>query len=339
MTALPDPDTAPSSLPPEEKRELFRATLAAVSRSFYLTLRVLPAGVREPVALGYLLARLSDTVADSAATPAQERLALLKRMEEIIAKNGEAREFCSALKALLPAIPDEGEQRLLEQAAALFLLYRELDEADRRDVAWVLGIILTGQQLDLERFSNAGAEGRVIALANAQDLDDYTWRVAGCVGEFWTRICFRHLPDYAGKSLEEMIPLGIGLGKGLQLINILRDAPADLRAGRCYLPQEELGLPAEELLRRPDAARPVVEHWEKQCEAWLEQGRRYVVELRPWRLRLACFLPWAIAVRTLERMREEPPLESARRVKVTRGEVWRLMGRGVLVAFLPGLRL
>ena len=39
--------------------------LKATSRSFYLTLRVLPAAVRPQIGLAYLLARTTDTIADT----------------------------------------------------------------------------------------------------------------------------------------------------------------------------------------------------------------------------------------------------------------------------------
>ena len=34
---------------------------------------------------------------------------------------------------------------------------------------------------------------KIVALETPSELDDYTYRVAGCVGEFWTRICRIHL--------------------------------------------------------------------------------------------------------------------------------------------------
>src|ERR1700737_5478495 len=43
--------------------------LAAVSRSFYLSIRLLPRKLRDPVSLGYLLARASDTIADTTEVP------------------------------------------------------------------------------------------------------------------------------------------------------------------------------------------------------------------------------------------------------------------------------
>ena len=39
--------------------------LKSVSRSFYLSMRFLPLAMREPISLGYLLARFSDTIADA----------------------------------------------------------------------------------------------------------------------------------------------------------------------------------------------------------------------------------------------------------------------------------
>src|SRR5207249_8227176 len=81
---------------------------------------------------------------------------------------------------------------------------------------------------------------KIVALANAAELDEYTYLVAGCVGEFWTRICFRRVPRFARLEFDTMKSLGRSFGQGLQLVNILRDLPADLRAGRCYLPADEL---------------------------------------------------------------------------------------------------
>ena len=60
-------------------------------------------------------------------------------------------------------------------------------------------------------------------------MDDYTYRVAGCVGEFWTRLCRAHLFPRAVVDDAMLLRDGIRFGKGLQLVNILRDIPADLR--------------------------------------------------------------------------------------------------------------
>ncbi len=120
--------------------------------------------------------------------------------------------------------------------------------ADRWEIRRVIFRIAHGQALDLVRFG----DGRELtALATVTELDDYTYFVAGSVGEFWTRLCERHLAGKFAKLPEaEMLRLGKRFGQGLQLINILRDLPEDLAAGRSYLPTDELvaaGLTVDDL--------------------------------------------------------------------------------------------
>jgi farnesyl-diphosphate farnesyltransferase len=127
--------------------------------------------------------------------------------------------------------------------------------------------------------------------------------------------------------------LGVNYGKGLQLVNILRDAPADLRSGRCYLPADELqaiGLTPADLLRTPESTRPVFDRWLQQAQEHLDDGFRYLTALRPARLRIACFLPWYLGKKTLQAMRAAPPLESPTRIKVSRATV-----RAALLLALP----
>ena len=65
-----------------------RAVLARVSRSFYLSLWLLPAPTRETTALAYLLARAADTVADTRIVAPEERLRLLGQLKEVVATQG-----------------------------------------------------------------------------------------------------------------------------------------------------------------------------------------------------------------------------------------------------------
>ena len=69
--------------------------LSAVSRSFYLSMRFLPREMRPGVAVGYLLARATDTVADAVDMDCRERLALLRMMGETVA--GSASRSCRHL--------------------------------------------------------------------------------------------------------------------------------------------------------------------------------------------------------------------------------------------------
>jgi farnesyl-diphosphate farnesyltransferase len=300
--------------------------LASVSRSFYLTIRVLPAELRAPIGLAYLLARASDTIADSADAPAGVRLKNLAAFGEMI-RHGHAAELADLQQEIRPSSP--GERELISQLDRCLAWLASLEEHDRRDIAAVMEKIIRGQTLDLERFA---APDGIVALKSASELDEYTYLVAGCVGEFWTRICLRHLPRYATLEPTELERLGVNFGKGLQLVNILRDAPADLRDGRCYLPEHELrdvGIAPHRLPRDPVAARPVFDRWVAQARAFLDDGFRYIETIRPARLRLGCFLPWHLGVETLRLIQVHPPLENAERIKVPRSTVYRALLLGI----------
>src|SRR5258708_16520867 len=58
--------------------------LGRVSRSFSLTLRVLPAAVRPQIGLAYLLARTTDTIADTNLVGVERRLGALQALRERI---------------------------------------------------------------------------------------------------------------------------------------------------------------------------------------------------------------------------------------------------------------
>jgi farnesyl-diphosphate farnesyltransferase len=304
--------------------------LASVSRSFYLTIRILPAELRAPIGLAYLLARASDTVADTADAAPAIRLKHLASFAAMI-RNGNSVGLLDLQQEIHPEVP--GEIELVAKLDRCLAWLATLDSADRGDIAAVMEKIIRGQTLDLERFAGPG---EIIALQTAAELDEYTYLVAGSVGEFWTRVCLRKLPRYATLPAAELERIGIDYGKGLQLVNILRDAPADLRSGRCYLPEDELraaGVSPAELLHTPAAARPVFEHWTTRATADLDDGFRYIAALRPARLRAGCFLPWYLGVETLRLLRERPPLESAERIKVPRSTVRKALLRAVPASF------
>src|ERR1700732_1987406 len=262
-------------------RPLRGSILRSVSRSFYLSIRTLPSRLREPVALAYLLARATDTVADTARIPGTLRAETLQTLSNMIqgkaqqdgidsratalspfrvahpSRSTPAGSIADLVSSFAPLQENAAERTLLESLPHCLEWLEQLNGADRDDVRAVLAKITQGQMLDLQRFGNP-AEGH--ALATAADLDEYTYLVAGCVGEFWTRLCFRHVRKFARLSAEEMLDHGRRYGMGLQLINILRDAGADLRAGRCYFPDEELAaarMDASQILRQPERFQPI----------------------------------------------------------------------------------
>lgn len=313
--------------------------LKETSRSFYLTLRVLPAKIRPQIGLAYLLARTTDTIADTAVVPLEKRLDALQDLRErIMGHPGPPPDFGELVQRQdWPA-----ERELLERCSETLAALANFNSADRQLIREVLRVIISGQELDLRRFAKASAEN-IVALADDGELDDYTYRVAGCVGEFWTKMCRAHL--FSGAAVDEAMLLanGIRFGKGLQLVNILRDLPVDLRQGRCYLPAKALaaaGLAAGDLLEPGNEPkfRPFYARYLSMAEEHLTAGWAYTNALpgRCIRLRLACAWPILIGMKTLAMLRAGNVLDPEHRIKVSRPEVNRLILRSVLCYPWPG---
>lgn len=314
--------------------------LALVARSFYLTVRALPAPVRGPIAHAYLLARSTDSVADTSTLPVARRRELLNWMGERIASVHTAPQD---LEPVAAAQPHPAERTLLSRFEGLIDLL-EHTEPDIRDlIRGVLATIVSGQQLDLERFGDAGP-GQLRALETETELEDYTWRVAGCVGQFWTRLTRQLLfPNY-WVDFKLLVQRGVRYGQGLQRVNILRDLPADLRQGRCYLPRETLaahGLNPADLLEPAHLPRfrPLYERHLDQTQALLADGWTYtnVLPFRQVRLRLACAWPVLIGARTLALLRHGNVLDPTRRLKVSRPQVRKLLLASILLYPAPPL--
>ena len=314
--------------------ELSTSLLRDVSRSFYLTMRVLPRAVRPQIGVAYLLARTTDTIADTQIVPVESRLDALSALRRrILGRGGGALPF-SQWRQPQASRP---ERVLLARCEEIIGLLEGLEEADRRRIREVLETIIGGQELDLKRFNGATAQ-RIVALETAAELDDYTYRVAGCVGEFWTRMCRAHLIAEAAIDDDSLLRKGIRFGKGLQLVNILRDIPQDLRNGRCYVPRESLtaaSLTPESLLLAENETRfrPVYNQFLAAAGEHLAAGWEYTGLLphEQMRLRLGCAWPLLIGARTLRRLRHENMLDAVRRVKVSRREVHFLILRSVLL--------
>ena len=297
------------------------AILRSVSRSFYLSIRFLPRQLREPIALAYLLARTTDTVADTTRVPGTVRMEALKMFSDGILGKASRKMVVNQVASFVPLQENAAERTLLDWLSDCLEWLEQIERADRDDIRAVLEKITHGQMLDLHRFNDPT---KVRALETAADLDEYTYLVAGCVGEFWTRLCFRHLRDFASLIQDEMLALGRRYGMGLQLINVLRDAGPDLRAGRCYFPNDELvaiGLSAAQILSESDRLQPIYKRWMDKAQDGLACGMQYSRAIRNRRVRAATVLPALIGARTLALLRQAGASALHQTIKVPRREV------------------
>lgn len=325
-----DTETPLPPVSPAQRRRLLKGLLRGVSRSFYLTLRVLPSSLRQPVGLAYLLARAADTIADTRLLSPSRRLdhllvfrdqlegpARLKPLQQI---GGELTEKQS--------VPEERE--LLMSLPAAFSLLEGLPESDRYLVHDVVRSLTQGMETDLVTFP-AEDSGLVGCIEDAAALDRYIYQVAGCVGEFWTAITTAHVPALKAWDSQRMTETGVAFGKALQLTNVLRDVPRDLRIGRCYLPRTDLagiGMSPEELLdpAKGTAARPVLVAWLQVAMEYYASAEQYLLAIprRSLRLRLAVLWPILIGLATLARLAgNERWLDPSCPSRVGRGWVYR----------------
>ena len=320
---------------PHPQSPLLTALLRDVSRSFDLTLRVLPRPVRPQIGLAYLLARATDTIADTELVPVADRIHALQALRERIAGT---RLIPVNFGAFAERQSSPGERMLLERVEEALGVFNRFTYSDQERIREVLSTITSGQELDLRRFHGASAKG-IAALHTEDELDDYTYRVAGCVGEFWTRITRAHLFPVAPLDDAKLLHDGVRFGKGLQLVNILRDLPRDLRQGRCYLPEERLraiGLHPADLLdpvNEPEF-RALYHSYLDKAAAHLGAGWEYTntIPRRFFRVRLACAWPVLIGIKTIEKLRTANTLDPDLRVKTSRSEV-RIIIAGSLLRY------
>ena len=329
-----------------DERRLLGEILKGVSRSFYLTIRALPLGVRYPVAVAYLLARAADTIADTRALPPPERLErLLVFRAQVEGPPHLYEDGEDAISRIVSGVRERGdgaspaETALLGSIGSVFTLLEAASESDRARIRSVVVTLTRGMELDLTTFPAEDSEA-VAALKTVEELDCYTYLVAGCVGGFWTSVAMAHQPRLARWDARRMGALGVRFGKALQLTNVLRDVPRDLRNGRCYLPGPELarvGLAPGDLLDPANAvrARPVLTPWICAALGHFDAAEAYLLATprRCLRLRLAVMWPILLGLATLEKLaRNDAWLDPARPSRVRRRWVYGMMARSLLAA-------
>lgn len=327
--------TTTPGLPPVEtarRDQVLKNVLKGVSRSFYLTIRILPQDLREPVGLAYLLARAADTVADRRAGLPGQRLQSLVSLRMQVSGPSDSRALQELASQIMEGTSSPQEQALFTSLEDSFSLLESLDAADREQVRWVVATLTQGMEMDLTYFPAADS-GVLASLTTAADLDRYIYLVAGCVGEFWTKVTTAHEPKLKGWDVAEMSEIGVRFGTALQLTNVLRDVPRDLRMGRCYLPADELaaaGLVPEDLLdsENEERAKPILAQWIRTALGHFDAAEEYLLAIprRSVRLRLACLWPLLLGLATLARVaRSGKWLDPESHIKVSRGWVYRMM--------------
>ncbi len=283
--------------------------------------------------LAYLFARAADTIADTDLLGREQRLQYLNMFRAQFRGDEVQPQAVQAIQsALLPHQTDSAERVLLQRLPECLALFRQFDQGDRERIRWLMEVLPNGMEMDLTRFPGSSAN-ELTALERPDELDRYTYFVAGCVGEFWTRMVCAHRPAMAHWDVDQMSTIGVRFGKGLQLTNIVKDLARDLHNGRCYVPTQwldEVDLKPVDLLK-PESLptlRPILLRMIRQAVEHLDQGWLYTMALPRLeiRQRLACMWPILLAGETLKRVAVAPDLLNAIvNVKAPRSVVYRVM--------------
>lgn len=323
--------------------EILFKRLKVVSRSFYLSLKFLPSKTRRSISLAYVLARIADTLTDTDAIPRDLRLNLLGRFKAAVSNESPL----SFDEAELGFCASDDEALLRE--APLWLSQAFLLE----DGVWglvkeVLLTLISAMEMDLELFDGEGLS----TFSDEALLEDYTYRIAGCVGSFWTRIHALAYPRFfRNRDVEASAEKAVCYGRGLQLINIIRDTRDDLLRKRFYWPlvfAKRNSQRVEPLLRAFSDGDDAPELWPilsdmreemfRLCESNLSTGRAFCNSLPfgLFRLRFCSKIPLDIGLETVELLKRRPiRVQFSTRLRISRPKTYLLLMRNALALMVP----
>ena len=214
---------APTAALAEQAQAYQARALRGVSRTFALTIPQLPRGLRTVVGNAYLLCRIADTIEDEPALDTARKREYLRRFVHVVAGRVPAGPFAAELRPLLSGATMDAEKELVEKAGLVVHLTHRFRATQREAILRCVDIMTDG----MAEFADRAPDG----LGSMRDLDRYCYHVAGVVGEMITDLACDHSDEIASRR-NRLYPLSSDFGRGLQLVNILKDVWEDRVAGR-----------------------------------------------------------------------------------------------------------
>jgi farnesyl-diphosphate farnesyltransferase len=254
--------------------------LLATSRTFFIPINRLTGELQQAVASAYLCMRAIDEIEDHQDLPKEEKIKLLQAMSQIL--------------------KDSFDENLLRN---LFQPYYEvLPEVTIRIADWINLSPFTIRPSILQATAEM-AEGmaywvsKAFQIKNEEELDHYTYVVAGAVGVLLSEIWLWHedLPTDREQS--------IAFGRGLQAVNIIRNHEEDLERGVSFFPA---GWGAAEMFA--------------YAKRNLAQADAYISGIHSGPIHDFCIIPLALAHGTLEAL-------EAGESKLSRAEVIQIVNQ------------
>ncbi len=300
--------------------------LKHTSRSLYLSVKILPKTIRPAFGVAYLLCRYADTIADTALLPAEQRVYWIQQFPLIVRAQDTTRQT-ELTTALSGTSENPYETALINHLADCLKALAKLPQAQQLFIYEVVQAVCDGMKIDLMAFPHTPAAAPQAFLLDT-DLTHYCRLMGGKPGLFWSQLIYHTVRINCPQNT--FYSLGQQVGDALQMVNILRDLPRDIRQGRCYFPLTDLEQytlkPAD--LRREEksvAFKPIEKKWIRWGKQNLVQAIPYYRALpkTAWRIRAAVAWPMLWTADTFAKLAQTPDLlNSQKRVKIPRSRIY-----------------
>lgn len=208
--------------------------LEKTSRTFALSIPLLPEPTRREVTVAYLIFRIADTFEDSTRWPRAERIGALEGFMELVRTRDREAEVRMARRWAREVPTDhDGYVQLLENVPFVLGQYHALRGEARVHIEEHIGRTARGMAGFVDR---TGEDGE-LRLRDLDDLRNYCYTVAGIVGEMLTELFLLDRTELQPVAAD-LRERAAAFGEGLQLVNVLKDSSVDRREGRVYLPPQ-----------------------------------------------------------------------------------------------------
>lgn len=288
----------------EQDKKYCAEMLPKVSRTFAPAIRMLPDKLFMPVTVAYLLCRIADTIEDE---PLIERTAKKKILADFasIFKDGQNEKIENVLKSFGKVPVYSADVDLLFNSKRILNVYYTFS----RDVQNHISIWVVEMSLGMKKFAQSSDRSKFQFLKSMKELDEYTYYVAGTVGHLLTSL-FSHFSGWITPNVKKRLePLSSSFGKGLQMVNIIRDMAVDLRRGQSYIPDEILAkyqLTRQSIYdaQNTEKAQLLFNELIQNAVNHLDHALAYIITIpkKEARIRLFCLLPMFWAMRTLQKI-------------------------------------
>ena len=172
------------------------------------------------------MGRALDTIADTEEIPSALRLQTLHAIQKIITNEIDLSHAGAVIEPILLFITKPKENDLITKVPSLINWLALMPEEDKKDIINIMQLILSGDEWDLNLFSKTN---KIESLKSEKELLQYCYYQASGIAEIANKIIFRQIDNYALLDEKKMSELANQGGLAVQLINIIRDIPADLR--------------------------------------------------------------------------------------------------------------